>query len=100
MHEHDCGCKSCKDAVNRAATSYARHMEQRCQRQKLDAEAICRDAKQWLEPLLAGGLSAARNNPIGPTAERLAESILIALDGTIRGQRFSVTDADDDFPPY
>jgi hypothetical protein len=46
----------------------------------------------WLEPLLAGGLSAARSSPIGVTAERLAETILIGLENTLLGEsrRFSV----------
>jgi hypothetical protein len=42
--------------------------------------------RAWLEPLLAGGLSAARSAPIGETAERLAETILIGLENTIHGR--------------
>ena len=52
------------------------------------ASEIRREAATWLVPLLAGGLSAARTEPIGPTAERLAETILIALENTVlRNQR-------------
>lgn len=50
------------------------------------SDRVCEDARRWLAPLLAGGLSAARTSPIGPTAERLAETILIALGNTIRGR--------------
>jgi hypothetical protein len=42
--------------------------------------------REWLEPLLAGGLSAARSAPIGVTAERLAETILIGLGNVIHGR--------------
>lgn len=56
------------------------------------AAEIKGEVEKWLAPLLAGGLSAARTSPIGPTAERLAETILIALENTILGEadRFSV----------
>lgn len=51
-----------------------------------DTEKTIEAVREWLEPLLAGGLSAARTAPIGPTAERLAETILIGLENTIRGE--------------
>lgn len=49
-------------------------------------EQIIRDVRSWLAPLLAGGLSAARTAEIGPTAERLAETILIGLENTLAGK--------------
>jgi len=49
-------------------------------------EQIIRDVRSWLAPLLAGGLSAARTAEIGPTAERLAETILIGLGNTLAGK--------------
>lgn len=63
------------------------------------AAEIKGEVEKWLEPLLAGGLSAARTSPIGPTAERLAETILIALENTILGKadRFAVMY---DEPPF
>lgn len=63
------------------------------------AAEITGEVKEWLAPLLAGGLSAARTSPIGPTAERLAETILIALENTILGKtdRFAVMY---DEPPF
>ena len=49
-------------------------------------EQIVEDVRSWLAPLLAGGLSAARTAEIGPTAERLAETILIGLGNTLAGK--------------
>lgn len=62
------------------------------------SDRVCEDARRWLAPLLAGGLSAARTSPIGPTAERLAETILIALENTIRGNAKIFNDCDDEIP--
>lgn len=61
------------------------------------AHEIKREAATWLAPLLAGGLSAARTSPIGPTAERLAETILIALGNTMRG-RPAIFDESEEIP--
>lgn len=63
------------------------------------AREVTRDVRSWLAPLLAGGLSAARTSPIGPTAERLAQTILIGLENTIRGEADRFSEADD-FPPF
>jgi hypothetical protein len=68
---------------------------------ELRAEIACdikREAKTWLAPLLAGGLSAARTAEIGPTAERLAETILIALENTVRGNERLFDEALDELP--
>jgi hypothetical protein len=68
---------------------------------ELRAEIACdikREAKAWLAPLLAGGLSAARTAPIGATAERLAETIMIALENTIRGNERLFDEALDELP--
>jgi hypothetical protein len=62
------------------------------------AHDIKREASTWLVPLLAGGLSAARTAPIGPTAERLAETILIALENTVRGNERLFDEALEELP--
>jgi hypothetical protein len=62
------------------------------------AQEIKREASTWLVPLLAGGLSAARTAPIGPTAERLAETILIALENTVRGNERLFDEALEELP--
>jgi hypothetical protein len=48
-------------------------------------ETFATDVATWLEPLLVGGLSAARTSEIGPTAARLSETILLGLRRTLEG---------------
>lgn len=118
-HEHGCECESCEDSKNRACASYVREMKrqsalERVLEREMKADAatdidsaeeereriaceITREVKTWLPALLAGGLSAARTSPIGPTAERLAETILIALENTIR-RRPDIFDESEEIP--
>jgi len=97
MMQHEfCSCCDCTCHLHR-------EKEARYQQRRETADSIRKDAKRWLAPLIAGGLSAASDSPIGPTAERLAETILVALENTIRRPgRFSLTetyqDATDDKP--
>ena len=66
----------------------ARDKQERC----ILARQVVAATAHWLEPLLVGGLSAGRTASIQTTAERLAETILIGLDNTVRSggitQRF------------
>jgi hypothetical protein len=58
-------------------------------------ETFTTSVATWLEPLLVGGLSAARTSEIGPTAARLSETILLGLRRTLEGssaRRFCESD--------
>jgi hypothetical protein len=96
---HEMGCPVGMEDIDlilqeaNTAEEWATVKEARYQQRRGTANSFRRDAKKWLAPLIAGGLSAAKDAPIGPTAERLAETILIALENAIRRPgRFSLTE--------
>lgn len=64
-----------------------------------DAHAV-EEIRKWLMPVLVGGLSAGRSSTVHDTAERLAETILIGIDNTLRGRHCDLFDPTGDDLSY
>jgi len=54
--------------------------------------------REWLMPVLVGGLSAGRDGTVHDTADRLAETILIGITNTLAGNTADLFQPQDEFP--